>query len=98
MVVGSRDVGRPASAEDRRKWRQLLARLHPDVGGDPELFLFACTIKDQVCKPQWADSASAYRGRETNSFLHSWQDTMGSWATDNRDALKVPRNSGPYDW
>ena len=31
------------SLQDRRAWRLLLARLHPDAGGDHELFLFACT-------------------------------------------------------
>ena len=97
-MAGFWGVGRPASTEDRRMWRQLLARLHPDAGGDPELFLFACSIKDQVCKPQRPGSRSAHRGTAPEPFLRSWQDTMGSWATDNRDKLKVPRNSGPYDW
>ena len=36
--------------EDRRSWRLLLARLHPDAGGDHELFLFACALKDEVCR------------------------------------------------
>ena len=36
--------------EDRRSWRLLLARLHPDAGGDHELFLFACALKDEVRK------------------------------------------------
>ena len=80
-------------------WRQLLACLHPDAGGDPELFLFACTVKDQVCEPRCPGGGSTHRGRTaTGPFLRSWQDTMGSWAADNRDSLKAPRNSGPYDW
>lgn len=78
-------------------WRQLLARLHPDAGGDPELFLFACSIKDQVCRPQRPKTRTAHRGTEADSFLRSWQDTLSSWATSNRDALKVSRNSGSHN-
>ena len=96
-MAGSWGAKRPASTKDRRMWRQLLARLHPDAGGDPELFLFACSVKDQICKPQRPGSRSAHRGREAGPFLRSWQDTMGSWATGNRDSLKVPRNSGSRD-
>ncbi|CAN5601977.1 hypothetical protein BH24ACT22_BH24ACT22_12710 [soil metagenome] len=96
-MAGFRDK-RTTSFEDRRMWRKLLASLHPDVGGDPELFLFACTVKDQVCKPQRPGSGSTHRWTGTNPFMRSWQDTMGSWATSNRDTLKIPRNSGPRDW
>ena len=34
--------------EDRRMWRLLLARLHPDAGGDHDLFAFACAVRDEV--------------------------------------------------
>lgn len=77
-------------------WRKLLARLHPDAGGDPELFLFACYIKDQVPDTQRPANQSAHRGRESEAFLNSWQATMDSWATSNRDGLKVPRSSDPF--
>lgn len=39
---------RLASFEDRRMWRLVLARLHPDAGGDPDLFAFACAIRQEV--------------------------------------------------
>ncbi len=78
-------------------WRQLLARLHPDAGGDPELFLFACSVKDRVCRPERPGARAAHRGTGTDSFLRSWQDTLSSWATSNRDSLRVRRNSGPYN-
>ncbi len=89
--------GRAALFEDRRMWRRLLASLHPDAGGDPELFLFACSVKDRMCEPQRPGAGTAHRGRRPDSFLNSWQETMSSWATSNRDSLKVPGNGGPYD-
>lgn len=76
-------------------WRQLLARLHPDAGGDPELFLFACSIKDQVCKPERPRIRAAHRGAGADSFLRAWQDTISTWATSNRDTLNVSRDSSP---
>ncbi|MGF1470139.1 MAG: hypothetical protein ACFB50_00170 [Rubrobacteraceae bacterium] len=94
-MAKSWDAGQPASFEDRRMWRQLLARLHPDSGGDPELFLFACSVKDQVCKPRRPDKRSTHRRPEPGLFLRSWQDTMGSWATNNRDILRDPRRNRP---
>jgi hypothetical protein len=30
-------------------WRKLLARTHPDAGGDHELFIWTGTIRDAVC-------------------------------------------------
>lgn len=79
-------------------WRQLLARLHPDVGGDPELFLFVCSIKDQLCEPNRSASSAAHHERGTEVFLCSWHDDMVSWASRNRDRLNVNGSPGgaPY--
>lgn len=60
-------------------WRLLLARLHPDAGGDPELFAFACALKEEVYSEE-------YPGRET--FLRAWQEEMSRWAVHNREALR----------
>ena len=35
--------------DDRRYWRRLIARAHPDSGGDHELFLFAQGVRDVIC-------------------------------------------------
>lgn len=98
MLAETRGINRPASTEERRLWRQLLARLHPDVGGDPELFLFACSVRDQLRKPEPPEIGTVRRGRPTGLFLHPWRDTMGSWASGNRDALNRFRASdgAPY--
>jgi len=85
-------AGREASFGDRHVWRQLLARLHPDAGGDHELFLFACALKDELCGERLFANAAAARdevGTE-RSFL-MWRSTMSSWASRNREALKKPR-------
>ena len=44
----TRDAERPVAFEDRRMWRLLLARLHPDAGGDHDLFVFACAMRDDM--------------------------------------------------
>ena len=76
--------------EDRRMWRLLLARLHPDAGGDHELFAFACAVRDEVSKHLMEDTDSDEKGRNTEGaalFLRSWQEAMGRWSSSNRDAL-----------
>jgi len=35
--------------DDKALWRRLLARTHPDAGGDHELFIWTGTIRDAVC-------------------------------------------------
>lgn len=42
------NVGWLAPSEDRQMWRLLLARLHPDAGGDHDLFAFACAIREEL--------------------------------------------------
>jgi hypothetical protein len=38
---------------DRNMWRRLLARAHPDSGGEHELFVWTTALKDYVCnKPR----------------------------------------------
>ena len=83
-------IDRRALLDDQRMWRLLLARLHPDIGGDHELFLFACAVKGEVC-------GGGHRGRKpvcdggwqrTEPFLQTWQDAMDCWAMRNREALK----------
>lgn len=37
-----------APSEDRQMWRLLLARLHPDAGGDHDLFAFVCAIREEL--------------------------------------------------
>ena len=71
-------------------WRLLLARLHPDAGGDHELFLFACALKDEVCRERLFGSSND--GPATDQSFSTWRSTMGSWASRNRDALRRPRS------
>jgi hypothetical protein len=91
MSEGFADRGAPF--EDRRMWRLLLARLHPDAGGDHELFLFANALKEGACGHECLEIAPApvdrtQMRRSTEPFLRAWHDTMGSWASCNREALK----------
>ena len=90
----AKNVERLAPFKDRRMWRLVLARLHPDSGGDHDLFAFACAVRDEVS----TEVRTAYgAGSDDNvqgvndpaaPFLKSWQDAMGHWSSSNRDALK----------
>ena len=87
-------VERCAVIEERRMWRLLLARLHPDAGGDHELFTFACTIRDELssgertAKDFGSEDSTNKKGGPTASFLQAWQGAMAHWSSSNRDALK----------
>lgn len=88
----ARGAGRLAAFEERRMWRLLLARLHPDAGGDHDLFTFACAIRDESSGGNRAvsdtnDDAQSTEG-EAVPFLRTWQHAMGNWSASNRDALK----------
>jgi hypothetical protein len=93
-VSETRDAERLIAFEDRRMWRLLLARLHPDAGGDHDLFAFACAMRDEM---SGAGSVAKDAGEEEGTrstdglvtpFLRVWQDTMDDWSSGNRDALR----------
>jgi hypothetical protein len=65
-------------------WRLLLARLHPDAGGDHDLFAFACAIRDEMSRADRVPRATA----SAAPFLQTWQEAMGHWSSSNHDALK----------
>jgi hypothetical protein len=69
------------SLQDRRAWRLLLARLHPDAGGDHELFLFACALMESVCGRRRA-------GPGPGHAFSRWRGGMDSWAMRNREGLR----------
>ena len=86
LVYETRTAAGPTSFEDRRMWRLLLARLHPDAGGDHDLFAFACAVRDEMSRGDLPARDS--RSAETAApFLRMWQDAMGQWSSGNRDAL-----------
>jgi hypothetical protein len=92
--MGGGFASREAPFEDRHMWRLLLARLHPDAGGDHELFLFAHALKEEACGHRCSESTPARgngkRGTKPSAepFLRVWHDAMGCWASCNREALK----------
>jgi hypothetical protein len=89
-VYEARDAARPTTFEDRQMWRLLLARLHPDAGGDHDLFTFACAVRDEVHGEkhlaQGAES-EARKSADAATFLGTWHEAMGRWSSSNRDAL-----------
>ena len=88
----ARNLSSPTSFEDRRMWRLLLARLHPDAGGDHDLFAFACAVRDEVHgKKRLLEGVGteneARNAADAASFLGTWHEAMGRWSSSNRDAL-----------
>lgn len=84
-----------AHFEDRRMWRLLLARLHPDAGGDHELFTFACAVKEELLgadragePPEHDDDASRRPQHAPVPFLRTWQEAMNRWSSGNHEALR----------
>jgi hypothetical protein len=90
LVFEARDAEKLAFFEDRRMWRLLLARLHPDAGGDHDLFAFACAIRDEVSRGDRGDNLRSTK-RSVAPFLRTWQEAMGHWSSSNQDALKTFR-------
>jgi hypothetical protein len=93
-VSETKETERLVAFEDRRMWRLLLARLHPDTGGDHDLFTFACAIRDEMFRAssmakdaEGENSARSTEGLVT-PFLRAWQNTMDDWSSGNRDALR----------
>ena len=91
-------AGREAPLRDRRMWRLLLARAHPDAGGDNELFLFACAVMDAV-REERRPAAAGYDQPRPDHTFSSWRGNMSSWASLNREGLRrptPPRRSRPH--
>jgi hypothetical protein len=92
--MGGGLASREAPFEDRHMWRLLLARLHPDAGGDHELFLFAHGLKEGAYGNGYLESTPALdddrsrTNRSAEPFLRAWHEAMGGWASCNRETLK----------
>jgi hypothetical protein len=60
-------------------WRRLVARTHPDAGGDHELFIWTGVVKDAVCggqlqiapKPEPRNNPSRRREASTHRPTHA---------------------------
>ena len=93
LVYETRNVAGLASSEDRRMWRLLLARLHPDAGGDHDLFAFACAVRDEMLGGKHPAEGAGDEDKAGNvegaaPFLRTWHEAMCQWSSSNRDALK----------
>jgi hypothetical protein len=91
--MGEGFASREVPFEDHHMWRLLLARVHPDAGGDHELFLFFHALKEASGAGRPEDTPTTEDGNggtehAAEPFLRAWQDTMGCWASRNREALK----------
>lgn len=69
-------------------WKRLLARLHPDAGGDLETFLLASTLRADAAGRTFTGPGPAEKP-ESDTFLCGWRSAMDAWATGNRDTLRM---------
>ena len=90
-MAGARNVDRAAFLDDRHMWRQLLAKVHPDAGGNHELFLFASAVREGICGQERSARGLAgdNAGGRTEHFPRTWREAMTCWALRNREALKT---------
>ena len=94
FLAEARYGDQPTFLKDRHMWRLLLARLHPDAGGDQELFLFAHAVREEMCDEGRFGGKRPHNDAEwkaehaTEHFLRAWQGAMSCWALRNREALK----------
>ena len=83
---------------DPRMWRRALARLHPDSGGEHELFLWGTVVRDLVCADE-PRQASIYRTPE-NAARVPYDATLGfvdEFVTLTLRAVSVGRHAEePY--
>jgi hypothetical protein len=53
-----------APPTDRTMWRRLIARVHPDAGGDGELFIWVRHLQEHVAGDTLEDRRASYQRRE----------------------------------
>jgi hypothetical protein len=58
----------PASLTEKRMWRRLLARAHPDAGGSEELFVWTQAIREELCG-QRSRTAPGFTSRVWEEFV-----------------------------
>jgi hypothetical protein len=94
-MAEAKNIDRTVFLADRHMWRLLLAKLHPDAGGDHELFLFACALKEGTYGGGRLGGGQTRKNdgerrteRPVEHFPRAWRDAMGCWALRNREALK----------
>jgi hypothetical protein len=84
---------------DRAMWRRLLARVHPDAGGDDELFVWAKSLEELVrAKAQDVPaplSVAPSRGRAASHSTRTWTSTGSASAPySSRLARIIHERSG----
>jgi hypothetical protein len=62
---------------DRAMWRRVVARTHPDAGGDHELFIWTCATRDVICG---GELGSEIPRRERQDQPSRWRESSTSSA------------------
>ncbi len=92
------------SPDDPKMWRRLLARTHPDTGGDGELFIWTAALKDVVCggelqvgpKPEPREHPSRRREGSTDDKPRIPYPTGADFEEITRTALQMGAAGAPY--
>ncbi len=78
-------------ANDASIWRRLMARAHPDAGGDHELFLFVTALKEQLVQ----QVCEGCRSRNGNATTEGQRPRPGATSQqDTADRIPYSRSMG----
>lgn len=87
---------------NKHLWRKLIARAHPDAGGEHELFLFAMNLRDTICSNKVAtkhvaeEPARVPFGQEQD-FTALTRRAINYNTTNYRSILMLLRDCLPLD-
>src|SRR5215212_9495224 len=54
--------------DDKGMWRRLLARVHPNAGGDHELFIWTGAVRELACNSTLPAGVHSSRRREGSTY------------------------------
>jgi hypothetical protein len=82
---------------DNAMWRKLLAKVHPDAGGEHELFIWTSSVKDHVAGVGIEPRQPSYTGQPRGHYTgQSSNNRAGAYERDDVD--RVPFSSHvPFD-
>jgi hypothetical protein len=63
-------------------WRRVLSRVHPDAGGDHNLFIWTVAVRDEVCGSKSWSAASLAEDSEPDDQPSRWREGSASGTVD----------------
>lgn len=64
------------SVQDRRMWRKLLAKVHPDAGGEHELFIWADQVREHCAESPAKTQKKTYSPPRSHNPVREFMDGL----------------------